>query len=279
VQHALSPPFLTILAPPPSPSIQVTALAQAIVATGKPLVAVLYGDGSALSSPYIQQHADAVLSTFVPGESNGDAVADVLLGTVAPGGALPVTVYTQEYAENVDFLDHSWRGQVDGIGRGDRYLTNRSYVMYPFGFSLGYSEFNVSVKSVSPKRVFATATASIDVNVSVRNVGAVVSSKVVQLMVREKGVGMPNRANRWLAGFSKVHDLAPGAARTLTISVGIEAWSGFDAFTSTWKARPGEYEAFLLQSCCPSCAGTACPECTCKEHAEKATDFEVLASP
>jgi beta-glucosidase len=216
---------------------QTEALARAIVATGKPLVTVLYGDGSALSSPYLMQHSKAVLSVFVPGEAHGDAVADVLLGRAPPSGALPVTVYTPEYAEAVDFLDHSWRGQSDGIGRGDRYISNRSYVMLPFGFGLEYSAVKVSlVKPNSGSGSSGSGSSGrgdgggggdggavtvrvggvLPVNVSIANTGRLHSiSKTVQLMLREKGVHMPNRANRWLGAFTKVHDVAPGETKVV----------------------------------------------------------------
>jgi beta-glucosidase len=257
---------------------QTEALARAIVATGKPMVSLLYGDGSALSSPYLMQKSTAVLSVFVPGEAHGDAVADVILGRASPSGALPVTVYTPEYAEAVDFLDHSWRGQSDGIGRGDRYISNRSYVMLPFGFALEYSSVHVSLaKPDNSGAVTVGLDGVLPVNVSITNTGRVHTiSKTVQLMLREKGVLMPNRANRWLGAFAKVHNVSPGETKVVELEVQSAQWSRFDAFSQAWRAHPGTYEAFLLQSCCPACAARGCPACTCPELAAETLEFTVV---
>ena len=54
------------------------------------------------------------------------------------------------------------------------------------------------------------------VNISITNTGRLHNiSKTVQLMLREKGVHMPNRANRWLGAFTKVHGVAPGETKVV----------------------------------------------------------------
>ena len=97
-------------------------------------------------------------------------------------------------------------------------------------------------------------------------------SKIVQLMKREKGVRMPNR---WLGGFTKVYNVSPGETKVVELEIQSAQWSRFDAFGQIWRAHPGTYEVFLLQSCCPACAAPGCPACTCPELAAETLEFTV----
>ena len=92
------------------------------------------------------------------------------------------------------------------------------------------------------------ANGTLVATVKVQNTGARTGGKVVQLMLREKAVRMPRRANRWLCAFSKVHDLEAGASLQLELRIGAESWSSYDAFTHDFVARPGVYEVFVLQN-------------------------------
>lgn len=273
--------------------LQVEALLKALSATGKPVAAVVYGDGSALSSPVLRDNTDAILSAYVPGETNGFAVADVLFGNVAPSGALPHTVYTPSYAAQVDFLDHGWRGFP---GRGDRYIQNRSLVMWPFGWQLSYTDFMLTMLSASPHPTAtsdpvasaAAADGSLDgtvdiaanqsmvVRVKVENVGGTGGSKPVMLMVRQKGIGMPARAGRWLAAVGNVRDLPPGETQEVELIVKpTTGWGRFETFSQTWQPVPGQYQAMLLSNCCPWCESPGCPPCTCPGTGNAVLDFMV----
>lgn len=273
--------------------LQVEALLKALSATGKPVAAVVYGDGSALSSPVLRDNTDAILSAYVPGETNGFAVADVLFGNVAPSGALPHTVYTPSYAAQVDFLDHGWRGFP---GRGDRYIQNRSLVMWPFGWQLSYTDFTLTMLSASPHptatfdpvasaadadgsldgTVVIAANQSMVVRVKVENVGGTGGSKPVMLMVRQKGIGMPARAGRWLAAVGNVRDLPPGETQEVELIVKpTTGWGRFETFSQTWQPVPGQYQAMLLSNCCPWCESPGCPPCTCPGTGNAVLDFMV----
>src|SRR6202011_1419307 len=69
---------------------QQQALADAVVGTGKPVVAVLF-NGRPLAIPELDANVPAILEAWFPGTEAGHAIADVLLGRVNPGGKLPVT--------------------------------------------------------------------------------------------------------------------------------------------------------------------------------------------
>ena len=65
-------------------------LLEALGATGKPLIVVLT-TGSALATPWITEHAAALLVAWYPGEEGGNAIAETLAGKNNPAGRLPVT--------------------------------------------------------------------------------------------------------------------------------------------------------------------------------------------
>lgn len=68
-----------------------TELVDAVFALNKPVVLILQG-GRPLAIPVYYEKASAVINSFFPGQSGGQAVADVLFGTVNPGGRVPVSV-------------------------------------------------------------------------------------------------------------------------------------------------------------------------------------------
>ena len=68
-------------------------LLEAVAGTGKPVVLVLV-NGSALAVNWADEHVNAILESWYPGEEGGTAIAQTLSGKNNPGGRLPVTFYT-----------------------------------------------------------------------------------------------------------------------------------------------------------------------------------------
>ena len=66
-------------------------LLEAVAATGKPLLVLT--NGSALAVNWANEHANAILDAWYPGEEGGTAVAETLSGKNNPAGRLPVTFY------------------------------------------------------------------------------------------------------------------------------------------------------------------------------------------
>ena len=62
----------------------------------------------------------------------------------------------------------------------------------------------------------------------------------------------------------------------MALEVQSDQYSRFDAFSQAWRAHPGTYEVFLLQSCCLACAAPGCPPCTCRELAAETLEFNVV---
>ena len=173
-------------------------LVEAVSATGKPLAVVLL-NGSALSVNWINEHANAILEAWYPGEEGGAAIAETLSGKYNPAGRLPVTFYT-----GVDQLPN-----FEDYGMANRtYRYFNGKPLFPFGYGLSYTKFSYSDLSVPTSADAAGQPLGADVTVT--NTGKVAGDEVVQLYLKFPPVkGAPLIA---LRGFERIH-LDPGASQ------------------------------------------------------------------
>jgi beta-glucosidase len=179
-------------------------LLHALGGTGKPVVVVLT-NGSALSVNWANQHANAILDAWYPGEEGGTAIAQTLAGVNNPAGRLPVTFYTG----------------IDQLPAFEDYaMKNRTYrffegkPLYPFGYGLSYSQFLYSNLKLSNTEL--NAGDRLGVQVDVKNASQREGEEVVQLYLNfPKTPGAPIRA---LRAFTRIH-LRAGESRQVTLSV------------------------------------------------------------
>ena len=173
-------------------------LLKAVAATGKPVILILT-NGSALAVNWANDHANAILDAFYPGEEGGTAVAETLSGRNNPAGRLPVTFY-KSVDQLPPFEDYAMKG------RTYRYFTGEP--LYPFGYGLSYTKFAYSDLSI-PQPTIAPGD-PLTADVTVKNDGSRDGDEVVQLYLKFPNVpGAPLRA---LRGFERVH-LAAGESR------------------------------------------------------------------
>jgi beta-glucosidase len=182
---------------------------QAVVATGKPVVLVLF-NGRPLSLPWESEHVPAILEAWFPGVQTGPAVVNALYGTVNPSGKLtasfPRSVGQMPLYYNVlntgrPALNHA---PADGYITG--YLDQRNTALYPFGHGLSYTSFSYSPTTLSTKKA-TTADLNnkgeITVQATVQNTGKRDGEEVVQLYIRQRGASVA-RPVRELKGFEKI---------------------------------------------------------------------------
>jgi beta-glucosidase len=175
-------------------------LIEALSATGKPLVVVLT-NGSALAVNWANEHANAILDAWYPGEEGGAAVAQTLSGRNNPAGRLPVTFY-KDVSQLPHFEDYSMKG------RTYRYFDGTP--LYPFGYGLSYTTFSYSGLNIPSKSL--KAGDPLVAEVTVTNTGHAAGDEVAQLYLTFPNVpGAPLKA---LRGFQRVH-LEAGAAQKL----------------------------------------------------------------
>jgi beta-glucosidase len=206
-------------------------LAQAMFALGKPVVVVLI-NGPPLSVPQIVANANALVEAWYPGQEGGTALADILFGDSNPGGKLPVTI-----ARSVGQLPMFYN-QKPSAHRG--YLFDTKEPLFPFGFGLSYSTFEVGPPQLSAARI--TATQSVSIAVNVRNTGKVSGDEVVQLYLHEVTAPVTQPVKQ-LKGFRRV-TLAPGQSTTVRFTLDRAALSLWDEHMKHVVA-PGSFEIMV----------------------------------
>lgn len=201
---------------------------QELYKSGKPVILVLLS-GSALSIPWADEHLPAILQGWYPGAQGGKVIAEMLFGEYAPEGKLPVTFYrTSE--ELPDFTDYNM------AGRTYRYMKKEA--LYPFGYGLSYTKFELSSGTVDAEIIVPgqKVTCSIDI----KNTGAMAGAETIQLYVKVKVDGAPNHQ---LKGLKKVH-LNPGEQKTISFTLKDDAFGLYDN-NGALVLQEAEYEVFL----------------------------------
>ena len=152
------------------PGIQQEIL-EVIYQSGKPVVLVLLS-GSALAVNWAQDHIPAIVQGWYPGAQGGRAIAQILFGAKNPEGKLPVTFYRSS-EELLDFTDYNM------AGRTYRYMTQEA--LYPFGYGLSYTDFEISNVTTNKTEV---ELGGIDIKATVKNVGTMHGVEKVQVYVK-----------------------------------------------------------------------------------------------
>jgi len=171
--------------------------------SGKPLILVLIS-GSALSiDPGI---CDAIVQAWYPGQSGGEAIADLVFGKFCPSGRLPVTVY-KSVKDLPDFREYSMANRTYRYFKGEP--------LYPFGYGLSYTTFRYS--SITASKAAVEPGCPVTVSAEVKNTGKMAGHEVVQLYIRdvEASCAVPQKS---LAGFKRVF-LEPGEKKKVKFEI------------------------------------------------------------
>ena len=206
-------------------------LAEALVATGKPVVGVLFS-GRPASIGWLAEHAGAILECWYLGQEGGTAVADVLFGAVNPGGKLPMTI-PRSAGHLPAFYNYK-----PSARRG--YLFDDVTPLWPFGFGLSYTTFAVSGVRLSRKTIAPDGT--VRVRADVTNTGRRAGHEVLQLYVRDR-VSSVTRPVKELKGFRKVF-LQPGETKTVSFDLGPAALAFHDVRMRE-VVEPGEFAVMV----------------------------------
>ncbi|WP_298814107.1 glycoside hydrolase family 3 N-terminal domain-containing protein [uncultured Sphingomonas sp.] len=193
------------------------ALAEAVAATGKPVVVLLRtGRALALAGPVLG--ASAILVTWFLGSRDGAAIADVLFGRVSPSARLPVS-FPHATGQEPYHYDHKSTGRPNPPGPLAEYKAHyREYAneaLFPFGHGLTYGAIEYNQLDLGTARMSADAPLSIAA--TIRNTGTRAADEVVQLYVHDVAASI-TRPVRELKAFQRV-SLRPGEAKVVRFTL------------------------------------------------------------
>ena len=196
-------------------------LAKAILATGKPVAAVLI-NGRPYAIPFLDEKANAILEAWIPGEEGGIAIAETLFGEYNPGGKLPIT-FPRHVGQIPIVYNHKPSG-MKSHWYGD-YVSEKATPLYAFGHGLSYTTFSYEELSVQQKQVSGGET--VDISLKVTNTGNVRGDEVVQLYIRDEYASSP-RPMKELKGYARV-SLESGASKTVTFHLPVDQLAFYNA--------------------------------------------------
>lgn len=185
----------------------------------------------------------AIMLVWQLGMESGNAVADVLTAKVTPSGKLADTIALnyKDYPSSNNFGNKKENKYVEDIYVGYRYFETFApkKVLYPFGYGLSYTNFDISFDA------FCNDGKQITAQVTVTNTGSYSGKEVVQLYA-ECPCGKLGKPSRVLVAFKKTKLLAPGETQTLKLTADYLSFASYDdggitGNKSAWVLEKGVY--------------------------------------
>ncbi len=220
-------------------------------------VVILHGGGDMECASWIGP-VPAVMHAMYLGEQSGSAVARVLFGETNPSGKLPFSMVREwdDIAATHWYVKHPERMNPlrvigprgnprirrvtpmeygEGLMVGYRHLdTNDIEPLFPFGFGLSYTQFELSGLEISQHD-----GVNVTVSCTVRNIGGYSGAEVVQVYVHDEESAVFRPAKE-LKGFEKVF-LDPGEEERVAIELDRDSFSYYSAEHHEWHLEPGSF--------------------------------------
>lgn len=191
---------------------------------------------------------DAVLYVWQGGMTGGKGTADVLTGKVSPSGKLPDTIAykVSDYPSDANFGREENRDvYAEDIYVGYRYFETfaKEKVLYPFGFGLSYTAFEIKTEKAE------ITEGAVKLSVSVKNIGSYKGKEVIEVYC-EAPQGKLGKAARVLCGFEKTKELVPQEEQAVEIAVDIAKLASYDdsgvtGNKSCYVLEAGEYKFYV----------------------------------
>jgi beta-glucosidase len=214
------------------------SLISAVNAVGNPDTALVIQSDGPVDLGNVQGDFPAIVFSGYNGESQGTALAQVLLGQQDPAGHLDFTWYADD-SQLPPIQNYGLTAsQTGGLGRTYMYFTGAP--TYPFGYGLSYTSFRYSHVRVGPRAV--TANGAVTVSFDVTNTGTTAGATVAQLYAAPRftvaGTQLPGEQ---LAGFSRTANLKPGQTQHITLQVKLPSLSQWDEQALRQVVYDGSY--------------------------------------
>jgi beta-glucosidase len=198
-------------------------------------VAVIIGGNTTMITEWMDK-VSGILMAYYPGQEGGTALAQILFGDINPSGKLP---YVQPVREadlprlNWD-TTNQWYDYYHGYSKLEK---EGIEPLFPYGFGLSYTSFEVSDAAFSVDGPRVTASCS------VRNTGSREGDTVIQMYVGFKN-SKTDRPVKLLRGFSRI-SLKEGEQKQVLISCPVEKLWYYNAVTAAFELESMEYEVYI----------------------------------
>lgn len=209
---------------------------------------VLLNVGNIIDMKWVEKYApSAVLYVWQGGQEGGNGVLDVLTGDVCPSGRLSDTIAydIEDYPSTQHYGDTVRNLYTEDIYVGYRYFSTFApeKVLYPFGFGLSYTEFELRTE------ITGSLAEAVTARVQVKNIGVCGGKEVVQVYCRAPQ-GAMGKAERVLCGFAKTKELAPGECQELLMKIPAYCLASYDdsgvtGHKSCYILEAGEYAFYV----------------------------------
>ncbi len=227
-------------------------LMEAVVATGKPVVLVLF-DGRPTAIPWAATHVPAILEAWFPGIEAGPALVSVLSGETNPSGKLPVEfpysvgqeplylaqLPTGRPAGDIDLTHPPTNTEEKYVSR---YIDSPNAPVYPFGWGLSYAQFTYNNVKIDHTGGTSKDVGEITVGVDVKNVSSVPGVDVAQLYLHDT-VASVSQPVRELKGFRRLM-LQPGESQHVEFKLHFDDLAFYNADIKR-VVEPGTFDVFV----------------------------------
>ena len=209
-------------------------------------VAVVVNSGGILDMKWVEEYKPgAVLYVWQGGQEGGLGTADVLTGAAAPSGKLSDTIAYDiaDYPAAGNHGSETRNVYAEDIYVGYRYFETFApdKVLYPFGFGLSYTQFQVEAAPVQYDGLLRFSA-------KITNSGSAPGKEVLQIYCAppQGKLGKPARV---LCAFAKTQELAPGQSQELDLCFSVDLLASYDdsgatGHKSAWVLEAGEYAFF-----------------------------------
>lgn len=227
---------------------------RAIKATGKPVVLTVMA-GRPLCIREDIDRADAVLYAFHGGTMQGPALANLIMGEVAPSGRLPMTfpmsvgqipfyynykMPSRVMAKSPKLInDIPLRAYQFSVGESSYWLEYGNKPEYPFGYGLTYTTFEYGPIVLSDTSLIASSPHRLVASCEITNTGKHDAVAVPQLYIRDL-VGSLTRPLRELKGFQRI-EIPAGESRTVSFTITEEDLAYWHLAEGVTLGADGEY--------------------------------------
>ena len=191
----------------------------------------------------------AVLLGWQAGLEGGMAQADILLGDVCPSGKLTDTFAasyadypsSESFNESEEYVEYT-----EDIFVGYRYFCTvpeaHKKVVYPFGYGLSYTDFNVKLLSAQ------LCEGTVIIEVKLTNTGNIAGKQILQLYSASR-CGRLQKPRIELRDFQKTELLLPAQSADITFALPVDSLASYDEQSASYVLEAGEYEIFVGTDC------------------------------